>query len=68
MIVLFLIRQTACTIRFDNAEKLNALTFQTYVDLERIMEDLARDDAVDVVMITGTGKGFCSGGMPRRLS
>jgi enoyl-CoA hydratase/carnithine racemase len=50
------------TIRFNNPEKLNALTFQTYADLERIMEDLARDDAVDVVMITGTGRGFCSGG------
>ena len=50
------------TIRFNNPEKLNALTFQTYADLEKIMEDLARDDAVHVVMITGTGKGFCSGG------
>src|SRR6266566_4536805 len=50
------------TIRFNNPEKLNALTFQTYADLERIMEDLARDDAVDVVMITGTGRAFCSGG------
>ncbi len=50
------------TIRFNNPEKLNALTFQTYADLEKIMEDLAHDDAVDVVMITGTGKGFCSGG------
>ena len=50
------------TIRFNNPEKLNALTFQTYADLEKIMEDLAGDDAVDVVMITGTGRGFCSGG------
>jgi enoyl-CoA hydratase/carnithine racemase len=50
------------TIRFNNPEKLNALTFQTYADLEKIMEDLAQDDAVNVVIITGTGKGFCSGG------
>jgi enoyl-CoA hydratase/carnithine racemase len=50
------------TIRFDNPGKLNALTFQTYADLEKIMEDLAQDNAVDVVILTGTGKGFCSGG------
>jgi len=50
------------TIRLNDPDKLNALTFQTYRDLERIFADLASDDTVKVVVLTGTGKGFCSGG------
>ncbi len=50
------------TIRLNNPEKLNALTFQTYADLAKIIADLAHDDEVKVVLLTGTGKGFCSGG------
>ena len=50
------------TIRLNDPEKLNALTFQTYGDLEKIMEELASNNSVKVVVLTGTGKGFCSGG------
>jgi enoyl-CoA hydratase/carnithine racemase len=50
------------TIRLNEPDKLNALTFQTYSDLENIFLELAHDDAVKVVVLTGTGKGFCSGG------
>ena len=50
------------TIRLNDPEKLNALTFQTYGDLEKIMAELADDNSVKVVVLTGTGKGFCSGG------
>jgi enoyl-CoA hydratase/carnithine racemase len=50
------------TIRLNDPDKLNALTFQTYADLERIFAEIADDDAVKVVVLTGTGKGFCSGG------
>jgi enoyl-CoA hydratase/carnithine racemase len=54
--------QGVATIRLNDPDKLNALTFQTYSDLENIFLELARDDAVKVVVLTGTGKGFCSGG------
>jgi enoyl-CoA hydratase/carnithine racemase len=50
------------TVRLNDPERLNALTFQTYEELERLFESLAQDDSVKVVIITGTGKGFCSGG------
>jgi enoyl-CoA hydratase/carnithine racemase len=50
------------TIRLNDPEKLNALTFQTYSDLEKIFADVASDDSVKVIVLTGTGKGFCSGG------
>jgi enoyl-CoA hydratase/carnithine racemase len=50
------------TIRLNDPERLNALTFQTYRDLEKITAELAHDDTAKVVVLTGTGKGFCSGG------
>jgi enoyl-CoA hydratase/carnithine racemase len=50
------------TICLNDPEKLNALTFQTYGDLEKIMAEFASDNSVKVVVLTGTGKGFCSGG------
>ncbi|HXG52709.1 MAG TPA: enoyl-CoA hydratase family protein [candidate division Zixibacteria bacterium] len=50
------------TARLNDPERLNALTFETYAELEKMTADLARDDAVKVLVLTGTGKGFCSGG------
>src|SRR6266702_382138 len=50
------------TIRLNDPERLNALTFRTYGDLEKIMAEMAHDKTVKVVVLTGTGKGFCSGG------
>src|SRR5919109_1226927 len=50
------------TIRLNDPDRLNALTLETYGELEKIMAELAHDDIVEVVVLTGTGKGFCSGG------
>ena len=50
------------TIRLNDPERLNALTFESYGEMEQIMLDLAQEKAVKVVVLTGTGKGFCSGG------
>jgi enoyl-CoA hydratase/carnithine racemase len=50
------------TIRLNDPEKLNALAFQTYGELERIFAELASNDTFKVIVLTGTGKGFCSGG------
>jgi enoyl-CoA hydratase/carnithine racemase len=50
------------TIRLNDPERLNALTFETYRELEKVMGELAHDNSVHVVVLTGTGNGFCSGG------
>jgi enoyl-CoA hydratase/carnithine racemase len=50
------------TIRLNDPDRLNALTFESYGELEKIMLELAHDSAAKVVVLTGTGKGFCSGG------
>src|SRR5262245_21838630 len=50
------------TVRLNNPEKLNALTFRTYEELEQLFAALPQDKQVKVVIITGSGKGFRSGG------
>ena len=55
------------TVRLNDPETLNALTFETYTELERLFNDLAQDEPVKVVVLTGMGKGFCSGGNVREI-
>lgn len=43
-------------------DKLNALTFEVYAALAKKLRDLRDDDTVKSVVLTGQGKGFCSGG------
>jgi enoyl-CoA hydratase/carnithine racemase len=50
------------TITLNRPDVLNALTFAIYKQLRDLMENLRHDDDVKVVIITGAGKGFCSGG------
>lgn len=50
------------TVRLNDPDRLNALTFETYAELEKITGELAHEDVVKVLVLTGTGKGFCSGG------
>ena len=50
------------TITLARPERLNALTFDVYAELRDLFRDLATDGGVRVVIITGEGRGFCSGG------
>ena len=50
------------TLTFDRPDKLNALTFEVYADLRDILRELPQRGDVKVLVITGTGRGFCSGG------
>lgn len=55
------------TVRLNDPERLNALTLKTYEELERLTRELAQDDEVQVLVLTGTGNGFCSGGNVREI-
>src|SRR5499426_1089540 len=50
------------TITLDRPDRLNALTFEVYRELAETFEDLDRHADIRAVVITGRGKGFCSGG------
>ena len=50
------------TITFDRPDRLNALTFQVYDELRRAFYALHDEGDVRAVVITGSGRAFCSGG------
>jgi len=50
------------SVTFDRPEKLNALTFDAYADLRDVLGELPHRDDVRALVITGAGRGFCSGG------
>jgi enoyl-CoA hydratase/carnithine racemase len=50
------------TITLDRPNRLNALTFESYRELAETFEALDREADVRAVVITGRGRGFCSGG------
>lgn len=50
------------TITLDRPDRLNALTFGVYADLRDLTAELEHRDDVHALVITGRGKGFCSGG------
>jgi enoyl-CoA hydratase/carnithine racemase len=58
----FGVESGVATVTFDRPQKLNALTFQVYADLRDLMTELPLRDDVRVLVITGTGRGFSSGG------
>ena len=50
------------TLRLDRPERLNALTFDSYRELTDTFAALATRDSVRAVVVTGTGRAFCTGG------
>src|SRR5205823_4546220 len=59
----FAVNDGVATLTFDRPQKLNALTFQVYADLRDLLTELPQRDDVRVLVITGTGRGFSSGGV-----
>jgi enoyl-CoA hydratase/carnithine racemase len=50
------------TVRLSRPDKLNALTFDTYADLRDLLGELPHRGDVRVLVVTGSGRAFCSGG------
>lgn len=49
------------TITLNAPQKLNALTSNMRMSLPRAVDEVAKDDDVRAVIVTGAGRGFCSG-------
>ncbi|MCA9525211.1 MAG: enoyl-CoA hydratase family protein [Myxococcales bacterium] len=49
-------------ITLDRADRLNALTFESYQELRQFFDWLDGQDAVRSIVITGAGRAFCAGG------
>ena len=50
------------TLTLDRPERLNALTFEVYAELRDTFAALDTEPGVRCVLLTGSGRGFCSGG------
>jgi enoyl-CoA hydratase/carnithine racemase len=50
------------TLTFTRPERLNALTFEVYADLRDLLGELPHREDARALVLTGTGRGFCSGG------
>jgi enoyl-CoA hydratase/carnithine racemase len=50
------------TVTLTRPEKLNALSMAVYADLRDLLAELHQTPEVAVLVITGSGRGFCSGG------
>lgn len=51
-----------CTITLNRPDVLNAINSELMGDLDAAVQRAAADKAVKVVILTGAGRGFCSGG------
>ena len=58
----FAIADGVATVTFNRPDVLNALTFDVYADLRDLLAELPHRDDVNVLVLTGEGRGFCSGG------
>ena len=50
------------TITLNRPDRLNALTFEVYEELRDTFRSIGTEDGVRVIILTGAGRGFCSGG------
>lgn len=55
-------RDGVATLRLDRPERLNALTFESYAELRDAFAALHGRSSVRAIVLTGTGRAFCSGG------
>src|SRR5438132_2802395 len=58
----FSVAEGVATITLNRPERLNALTLEVYADLRDLFTELPHREDVRAAIITGTGRGFCSGG------
>lgn len=54
-------RGAVCEVRLSRPEKRNALTFDMYAELTRIFNEVDKDDAIRVLLLSGEGACFTAG-------
>jgi enoyl-CoA hydratase/carnithine racemase len=58
----FRVADGIAVVTFSRPERMNALTFEAYADLRDLLTELPDREDVRVLVLTGQGRGFCSGG------
>lgn len=58
----FEVKDRVGVLTFTRPDTLNSLTFEVYREMRDLFFELEREPEVKAVVITGEGRGFCSGG------
>jgi enoyl-CoA hydratase/carnithine racemase len=58
----FSVANNVATVTLNRPEKLNALTFEAYADLRDLLAELPYRGDTKVLVLRGSGRGFCGGG------
>ena len=56
------VQDAIAVLTFNRPEVLNALTLELYAELRDLLGKLQSDEQVKVLVLTGAGRAFCSGG------
>ena len=59
--IVYTVDKNVAIIMFNRPEAMNALTHQTHAELAQALGEADKDSNVKVIVLTGAGKGFCSG-------
>lgn len=59
--VLYEKRDGVAYVTLNRPEAMNAIDEATNAELEKVWQDFAADDTVDVAILTGSGQAFCAG-------
>lgn len=63
-----MVQDGIATLTLNRPEQLNAFNDEMIGEVERIWDDLARDEAVNVIVVTGAGRAFSAGGDIKRMA
>ena len=61
MIAEYIINNGVAKIKFNRPDKFNSFTKELAFKVQGYLDEAENDDAVRVIMLTGTGKAFCAG-------
>ena len=59
--IIYSLKGQVAIITLNRPEVMNALTNNTHAELEHAIDEAAKDEKVRVIVLTGAGRGFCSG-------
>ncbi|MDZ4268133.1 MAG: enoyl-CoA hydratase [Mycobacterium sp.] len=54
-------RPNVALVTLNRPERMNSMAFDVMVPLKRVLDELNHDNAVRAIVLTGAGRGFCSG-------
>ena len=59
--ILYDVKDAVATITFNRPEVMNATNDQFYREMSQLIREIAADEGVGCVIMTGAGRGFCAG-------